>query len=128
MDRAALIVAGIVFATISASMANATDWRSAGKNSNDSEYFIDVDSMTSVGKLVRFWRKVDYSKPTVSGGAGYSTIATVDCDTMSVTDIQTHFKKMDGEVITQDDNKTLFPTPGSMLHALAEQVCKISGR
>jgi hypothetical protein len=95
---------------------------SGGDNGDLSVWFIDADSIRSVGDKKQVWIKVINQKPSV-GRDRYVALNRVDCQADSVLELQvsTYFGKSPvGDVPPM---ALKYPTPGSTLDSVLQVTC-----
>ena len=107
-----------------ATPAMAVNWVYIGKNTYESVYEMDMDSLTRSGGVVTFHLRVRYGAKGPKGEAdGYVATRRGDCGDRSYSDLTTDYMK-DGKVLrTSGAEEKRTAPPESIAAAVLKQAC-----
>ena len=107
-----------------ASPALAVNWTYIGKNTYDSVYEVDSDSVTRSGGMVTFHLRVRYGPDGPKGEAdGYVATRRANCADRSYNDLSTDYMK-DGKVLrTSGIEELRTANPDSIAGEVLKRVC-----
>lgn len=107
-----------------ASPALAVNWTYIGKNTYDSVYEVDSDSVTRAGTVVTFQLRVRYGPKGPKGEAdGYVATRRANCADRSYNDLSTVYSK-DGQVLrTSGIEELRTASPESIAGEVLKRVC-----
>ena len=109
---------------LAASPALAINWVYVGKNTYESVYEIDMDSLTRSGGVVTFHLRVRYGPKGPKGEAdGYIATRRADCGERSYSDLTTDYMK-DGKVLrTSGAEEKRTAPPESIAAEVLKRAC-----
>ena len=107
-----------------AAPAAASNWVTVGRNTSQSVYEVDLDSVQRDGNSVTFWLRVHYGSVAADATSdGYVARRHADCSDRSYNDLQTDYM-MNGKVTrTSGAEEKRFAAPDSIAAAVINKVC-----
>ena len=107
-----------------ATPAFAANWVYIGKNTFDSVYEYDADSVSRNGAIVTFKLRVRYGAKGPQGEAdGYVAFRRADCSNRSYSDLTTDYMKNGSVLRTSGAEETRTAPPTSIAAEVLNKVC-----